>query len=238
MARGRHPRRPARLRHPARPRRARIDRGSRGGRVKLFGKGKEAGGTKAGGRKDYGKLPAAERVITFYAEDGGSWPHLEPIVTALVENHGESICYLTSSDDDPILTAERPGVRPFSVGEGMGRSFLFQTMETGVLVATVPQLGIAVLPRSRQAEQLGTTYVYVFHSMASTHMIYEPDGFDHYDTVLTVGPFMEPELRKREELAGLPAKEIVPHGYGRLDTIRRQAATVARPAGGGPPTVR
>jgi YidC/Oxa1 family membrane protein insertase len=73
--------------------------------------------------------------------------------------------------------------------------------------------------------------------MASTHMIYEPDGFDHYDTVLTVGPFMEPEIRRREELAGLPAKELVPHGYGRLDTIRTQAADRARPAGDGPPTV-
>jgi YidC/Oxa1 family membrane protein insertase len=205
--------------------------------VKLFGKGKRDPAGTAGGRKDYGKLPAAERVITFYAEDGGSWPHLEPIVTALVEQHGEAVCYLTSSDDDPILTSERPGVRPFSVGEGMGRSFLFQTMETGVLVATVPQLGIAVLPRSRHAERLGTQYLYVFHSMASTHMIYEPDGFDHYDTVFTVGPYMEPELRKREELAGLPAKELVPHGYGRLDTIRRQVAQLTPPPDAERPTV-
>ena len=203
--------------------------------MKLFGKGGK--GAKANGRKDYAKLPASERVITVYAEDGGSWPHLEPIVTALVEQHGETICYLTSSDDDPILDTDRPGIRAFTVGEGMGRSFLFQTMETGVLLATVPQLGIAVLPRSRHTERLGTTYVYAFHSMASTHMIYEPDGFDHYDTVLTVGPFMAPELRKREELAGLPAKEIVLHGYGRLDTIRNQAANVARPTGDGPPTV-
>jgi hypothetical protein len=200
--------------------------------VKLFGRKGSANG-----RKDFEKLPAAERVITFYAEDAGSWPHLEPIVTALVETHGESVCYLTSSDEDPILAGDRPGVRAFSVGEGMGRAFLFQTMETGVVVATVPQLGISVLPRSRRAAALGTQYLYVFHSMASSHMIYEPDGFDHYDTVLTVGPFMEPEIRRREELAGLPAKEIVPHGYGRLDTILRQNAGVARPVTEGAPTV-
>ncbi len=61
--------------------------------------------------------------------------------------------------------------------------------------------------------------MYVFHSMASTHMIYEPDGFDHYDTVCCVGPYMVTEIRRREELEGLPAKELVDHGYGRLDTI-------------------
>jgi YidC/Oxa1 family membrane protein insertase len=101
----------------------------------------------------------------------------------------------------------------------MGRAYLFRTMEVGVLVATVPQLGISVLPRSRLAERIGTTYVYVFHSMVSTHMIYEPDGFDHYDTVCCVGPYMVDEIRRREETYGLPAKELVEHGYGRLDAI-------------------
>ena len=67
-----------------------------------------------------------------------------------------------------------------------------------MLVATVPQLGISVLPRSRRAAEIGTTYVYVFHSMVSTHMIYEPDGFDHYDTVCCVGPYMIDEIRRRE----------------------------------------
>jgi YidC/Oxa1 family membrane protein insertase len=82
-----------------------------------------------------------------------------------------------------------------------------------------------VLPRSKRAEALGTSYVYVFHSMASTHMIYEPDGFDHYDTVCCVGPYMRDEIRAREEQQGLPAKELVDHGYGRLDAIIDAAAT-------------
>lgn len=194
--------------------------------MRFFGKGGTGG--RPNGRKAYEKLPLAERVLTFYAEDGGSWPHFAPIVAALTAR-GESLCYLTSSDDDPVLDAPPDGVRPFAIGEGVGRAFLFQTMETGVLVATVPQLGISVLPRSRQAETLGTQYVYVFHSMASTHMIYEPDGFDHYDTVLCVGPYMVDEIRAREAREGLPAKELLLHGYGRLDTIREQVATLDRP---------
>ena len=110
-------------------------------------------------------------------------------------------------------------IHAFEIGEGFGRSMLFQTLQVGVLVATVPQLGISLLPRSKLAADLGTTYVYVFHSMASTHMIYEPDGFDHYDTVLCVGPYMIDEIRARERGEGLAAKELLEHGYGRLDTI-------------------
>src|SRR5205085_4400175 len=67
----------------------------------------------------------------------------------------------------------------------------------------------------------------VFHSMVSTHMIYEPDGFDHYDTVCCVGPYMIDEVRRREHEYGLAPKELVEHGYGRLDAILESAA--ARP---------
>ena len=192
--------------------------------MKLFGKGPKV----PNGRKAFEQLPLADRVITFYAEDGGSWPHFAPIISVLVDELGMSVCYLTSSETDPVLTAERPGVRPFFIGDGVKRAFLFQTMEVGVLVATVPQLGISVLPRSRQAAALGTQYVYVFHSMASTHMIYEPDGFDHYDTVMCVGPYMMDEIRRREALQGLTAKELVEHGYGRLDAILADATPGVR----------
>jgi len=178
-----------------------------------------------GGRKGYQKLDAKTRAITFYAEDGGSWPHFEPILRELTGPLGHQVCYLTSSESDPILERDDPKIHAFEIGEGFGRAYLFQTMETGVLVATVPQLGISVLPRSKRAAALGTTYVYVFHSMASTHMIYEPDGFDHYDTVCCVGPYMTEEIRRREEQHGLPAKELVEHGYGRLDAIIDAAAT-------------
>ena len=182
-------------------------------------RGRTSAGPRQPGAKDFKRLPAATRTITFYAEDGGSWPHFEPVIDHLTGPLGWEVCYLTSSPDDPVLSAGRPGVHAFEIGEGFGRSMLFQTLEVGVLVATVPQLGISLLPRSKMAPQLGTTYVYLFHSMASTHMIYEPDGFDHYDTVLCVGPYMIDEIRAREAAEGLPAKDLREHGYGRLDAI-------------------
>ena len=193
---------------------------------------------KRAGAKDYSKLTAAQRAITLYAEDGGSWPHLEPIISELTQRQGRTICYLTSDDNDPVFSRTVNGLLPFSIGDGVGRSFLFQMMETGVMLATVPQLGLKVLPRSRNAARLGTQYVYVFHSMASTHMIYEPDGFDHYDTVLVVGPYMEREIRARELQAQLPPKELIAHGYGRLDSIIAANAARVTPQSDAPaPTV-
>ena len=48
---------------------------------------------KDGGKPKYGKLTKSQRAITFYAEDGGSWPHYEPIVSELLGRHGRGILF-------------------------------------------------------------------------------------------------------------------------------------------------
>ncbi len=62
-------------------------------------------------------------------------------------------------------------------------------------------------------------YVYVFHSPVSTHMIYFYGAFDHYDSILCVGPHQTEEIRKHEELCNLPQKELVEAGYYPLERI-------------------
>ncbi len=179
--------------------------------------------------RTFRRAPEPTRDIVFYAEDGSSWPHFEPIIRHLTGPMRRTISYLTSSPHDPILQRQDPRICAYLTDTGLARAYLFQTLRAGIVVATVPQLGISILPRSRYSADLGTRYVYVFHSMASTHMIYEPDGFDHYDSVCCVGPYMTTEIRAREVQANLPAKELIEHGYGRLDTIRHHVAAVSPP---------
>jgi len=62
-------------------------------------------------------------------------------------------------------------------------------------------------------------YVYVHHSMVSTHMIYTEEAFDEFDTIFCVGPHHKAEIEEREALHGLASKNLVEHGYGRLDSI-------------------
>jgi YidC/Oxa1 family membrane protein insertase len=45
------------------------------------------------------------------------------------------------------------------------------------------------------------------------------DSFDNYDTILCAGPHQMREIRRREELHRLPAKQLLPHGYGRLEEL-------------------
>ena len=71
-------------------------------------------------------------------------------------------------------------------------------------------------------------YVYVFHSMVSSHMVFRPKAYDAYDTILCVGPHHTREIRTNEALHGLRPKRLIEHGYGRLDAIVEASRT--RPA--------
>ena len=161
-----------------------------------------------------------ERSIVFYAEDQGSWPHFEGLVDHLITTLGRSICYVTSSTEDPVLESANNRLSPFCIGPGAARTSFFRSLEADAVVMTMPDIETFHIKRSKR----GGNYVYVHHSMISTHMAYRPEAFDHFDTIFCVGPHHHDETRARESLLGLQAKKLVRHGYGRLDSIIRSAS--------------
>ncbi|MGE3166504.1 MAG: CDP-glycerol--glycerophosphate glycerophosphotransferase [Planctomycetota bacterium] len=165
-------------------------------------------------------VDARARRVVVYAEDEAAGPHLAGVVAALVAR-GCPPTYLTSSTTDPMLERSPPGVRAFFVGAGLIRTWLFMTLRADVLLTSTPDLETFQLKRSRVHP---VHYVYLFHSMVSTHMIYRPAAFDAFDTILCVGPHHVREIRAREACADLPAKRLVAHGYAHLETLSALAA--------------
>lgn len=171
----------------------------------------------------YLSLPPEQRRITFYSEGAGYWPHLRPLLQAMLRR--EAISYLCARPDDPAFGLDHPGLRRFVVGENSVRTYLFRTMPPTVMVMTMPDLHALYPKRSVHPVH----YVYVHHSMFSTHMIYRNGAFDHFDTMFCVGPHHIEEVRRREALAGLPAKRLVAYGYPKLDEILAAPASAVRP---------
>jgi len=170
----------------------------------------------------FNALDFRKRAIVFYAEDAGSWVHFAPIIRELTGPMGREICYLTSSQDDPVLQSAQPNIHAFYIGSGVVRTTLFMVLRAGVLVMTMPDLMAYQVKRSKVHP---VHYAYVFHSMCSTHMIYRKGAFDHYDTIMCVGPHHTREIRATEEAYGLPRKELIEHGYSRLDSMCRKIDT-------------
>lgn len=155
------------------------------------------------------------RNIVFYAEDHSSWTYFEAIVKELTGALGKQICYVTSSKDDQILDLYEDNIRTFCIGSGTVRTLFFSSLQADVMVMTMPDLGLYQIKRSRSQVH----YVYVYHSLISSHMSYRRGAFDQFDTILCTGPHHKNEIRETEELYGLKPKILVEAGYGRLDAI-------------------
>lgn len=166
-------------------------------------------------------LPREQRRLVFYSEGRGYWTYFEPVFKALQDEHAQPVIYVTSAEDDPLLLNPPEGMQAFYVGEGSMRTLFFSTLDVRVLLMTMPDLQSFHIKRSPHPVH----YVYLHHSIVSTHMVYREAAFDHFDSILCVGPHHIQEIRAREQLAGLPAKVLIEHGYGRLDAILKEGNT-------------
>ena len=166
----------------------------------------------------FNQLSQDERSIVFYAEDSSSFVHFEQIIYELTEKMECQICYVTSAKDDPILSNQNKRIRAFYIGLGTARITFFLELKAKILVMTMPDLETYQIKRSKVYP---VHYVYVFHSINSTHRNYRKSAFDHFDSIFCVGRHQIEEIRATESVYNLNPKNLVEHGYGLLDKLQK-----------------
>ena len=159
------------------------------------------------------KTPKEDKLIIFYAEHEGYYPCFEGLMNKLVSEYNHTLCYITSKFDDPILRRAEPGVRTFYFDKLLPFFMLFVNCK--VFIMTLTDLHNFYLKRSINE----VNYVYIFHALVSTHMMYRYGAFNHYDYIFCGGPHHTLEIRKHEEVNGLPPKKLLEAGYYRLEQI-------------------
>ena len=153
------------------------------------------------------------RRIVFYSEGPSYYEYFDGLIEGLLSRSQLSLGYITSAENDPILQGGQERIRAFYFKTLLPLVLLF--LDAKVLVMTMTDLHRFHIRRSVR----GAHHLYVFHAMVSTHMVYQPGAFDHYDTIFCVGPHHVRELRRAEALYHLPAKRLVEVGYHRLERI-------------------
>ncbi len=164
------------------------------------------------------QIPREQRRIVIYAESGQDWHHFKPVVDYLTKHLDESVIYVTSTADDPALVLNDPKITAFNIGSGAIRTAFFQWLDADVMVMTMVDLHNLQLKRSIHS----VYYAFMFHSLISTHMADHANTYDHYDAILCGGPHHVKEVRKREGLHTLPAKDLFEHGYHRVEELMAQ----------------
>jgi len=180
------------------------------------------------GYRRFQKLPPGDRSIVFYSETHQDWHHLQPLIDFLIGRLSRTVCHVTSEPAVAPPTVPGAGLHTFRVGSGAVCTWFFQLLKADVLVLTMLDLQNFHLKRSVHPVR----YVYVFHSMGSTHMVDHENSYDHYDDLFCTGPHHIAEIRRREQLHGLPSKHLFAYGYPRLERLVEAAPAQPRAASG------
>ena len=166
------------------------------------------------GYRAYKKLPKSYKKVVFYSESFQDWHHLKPLLNALLDDD-IAVTYVTSDDRDPGLLKLSNKYRSIYIGKGFFRILFFQFLKAKLLILTMMDLNNFELKRSMHPVH----YVYIFHSLTSTHMVDTEKSFDHYDTIFCAGPHQKKEIELREKNKDLKAKNLIPYGYPRIEKL-------------------
>ena len=153
---------------------------------------------------------SVERSVLFFAEDSSDWLHIGPLANHL-EEIGYLVLRLTADPKDPVIS-NHGGL---FVGRTVAAANLFLRLPPCVLVTTMTDLDTYHLKRSIN----DVHYVYVFHSLLSTHRAYRANAFDAYDSILCASPNHLIELETVANLRPRRPQTLYSTGYCRLDTL-------------------
>ncbi len=167
------------------------------------------------GWRTYRKLPADWRNIVIYAESGQDWHYFEHLIEHINEILQRKVTYITSDDADPGLGRQHKLFKSIYIPAGFFLTLHFNMQKADVVVLTMMDLDNLQLKKSINPVH----YIYLFHSLGSTHMVDHANSYDAYDSLFCVGPHHVAELNKRTELVGLPERNLFAYGHPRLENL-------------------
>ena len=114
-----------------------------------------------------------------------------------------------------MLNSKNINFIKYYIGTVIIRTIFFSTLNVKSIVLTMPYINNFYIKKSKY----DVKYIYLHHSLVSTHMIYNEKAFDSFDVVICVGKHHVREIREREKKFNLQKKLLLEFGYPKLDVI-------------------
>ena len=167
-------------------------------------------------KQDIARFKQAKKTLVFYALSGGQYKYYKTIIDYILQHSELTIHYLTNDPEDAIFNMEHARLIHYYASQRKTTMLLLK-LDAKMLVTTVPDLQVYHMKRSIVRDDI--EYVYVQHGLGSTHFAAREEAHDHFDTIFCVGEHQAVELRRHEEMKGLPEKNLVRAGYGLYDQL-------------------
>ena len=154
--------------------------------------------------------------IVFYSEGSGFYKYFQGAIEYLLDHSDAIIHYVTNDPNDQIfgIAEGNPRISPYYIGEKRAITLMMK-MDADVVVTTLGDLDNFYIKRSYVRKDI--EYIYMFHHMTSLPLTSTKGEYEHYDTLLCVGPHQTAEDERLEEYYGTPKKRHVEVGYDLLD---------------------
>ena len=154
--------------------------------------------------------------IVFYSEGSGFYKYFRGAIEYLLMNSNATIHYVTNDPDDQVfeISKKEPRILPYYIGEKRAITLMMK-MDADVVVTTLGDLDNFYIKRSYVRKDI--EYVYMFHHMTSLPLTSTKGEYEHYDTLMCVGPHQIIEDERMEEYYGTAKKRHVETGYDLLD---------------------
>jgi len=151
--------------------------------------------------------------LLFYSEGKHHSEHLFPIAKELLKR--KKVLYVTSDESDPVLKYNHHNLISFFIGTGAARNLFFENVSCKIFITSLPDLDKYAFKKSKYAPY----YIYVHHSIVSSHMAYREAAFDAFNEIFCVGPHHINEITQQEKLFDLPKKILTAHGNAKIDQL-------------------
>lgn len=157
-----------------------------------------------------------DKHIVFLSEGSGFYKYFEGAIDWVLNHSSACVHYITNDPDDQIfdIAKAKPRILPYYIGEKKLITLMMK-MDADIVVLTLEDLENYYIKRSYVRKDV--EYVFMPHHMTSMHLVSKKGAFDHYDTVLCVGPHQVKELKRSEELYQTRRKKLVECGYDLID---------------------
>jgi len=154
--------------------------------------------------------------IVFYSEGSGFYKYFKGTINYLLDHSNCVIHYITNDPDDQIfgIAEQQPRIKAYYIGEKRAITLMMK-MDADLVVTTLGDLDNYYIKRSYVRDDI--EYVYMFHHMTSLTLTSTKGEYEHYDTLLCVGPHQVSQARILEDFYGTKPKKLVEAGYDLID---------------------
>lgn len=144
------------------------------------------------------------------------WNTFEPICDSF-EAKGRELYYYTMSPDDPALNKHYKYIKAEFIGEGNKAFAKMNMLNATIVLSTTPSLDVFQWKRSKDVDY----YVFISHA-ANDISGYRMFGIDYFDSIFLSGDYQIHQVRKLEEIRGLPQKELIMMGVPYMDEMLKR----------------